>query len=58
MTQELRQPTHKEAVEIMLKALTDQQRRANLAFWREKYGNEYADRIAEESNTRHKEKRT
>jgi hypothetical protein len=32
----------------MNRAMTDQQRRANLAYWREKYGNEYADRIAAE----------
>lgn len=47
-----RQPTHKEAVEIMQRALTDQQRRANLAYWRNLYGNEYTDRIAADAQRR------
>lgn len=47
-TFDTRQPTHAEAVEIMNKALTDQQRRLNLAHWRLKYGEAFADRIAAE----------
>jgi hypothetical protein len=43
-----RQPTHDEAVEIMGKALTDQQRRANLAHWREWYGDAFARRVEAE----------
>lgn len=40
-----RQSTHTEAIAIMQLAKTDQQRRANLAFWAEKYGEQYAKRI-------------
>jgi hypothetical protein len=49
MHHDTRQPTHKEAVEIMGKELTDQQRRANVAHWRGKYGDEFASRVEAEA---------
>lgn len=42
-----RKPTYSEAVAIMNLAKTDQQRRENLAFWSEKYGEQYANRVKE-----------
>lgn len=42
------QPTHKQAVEIMLRAITDKQRLVNLAYWRERYGDEFVNRVAED----------
>lgn len=48
-----RKPTHKESVEIMLRALTDQQRRENLAYWR-KYGDEFVNRVAAEAERKRK----
>lgn len=49
-----RQPTHKEAVEIMQAALTDTQRRLNLAHWRQKYGDAFADRVEADAQRRGK----
>lgn len=49
-----RQPTIAEAVEIMTKTLTDRQRRENIGYWREKYGDEFADRIEAEAKRKGK----
>lgn len=44
------QPTVDEAVRIMGFAMTEQQRRLNLQFWREKYGERYVGDIQDRLN--------
>lgn len=44
-----RQPTRQEAVEIMRRALTETQRRANLAYWRRRFGDEFPHHVEAEA---------
>ena len=42
----MRKPSIKEAVDWLLKALTDEYRRKCLEHWRGLYGDDYADKVA------------
>lgn len=52
-----RQPTHAEAVEIVLRCLTSECRHSNLAHWRRLYGDEFADMVKQEAMKRFKGKK-
>lgn len=45
MSAEYRQPTVDEAVEFMLKSVTLEYRRKAIKFWREKFGDVFADSV-------------
>lgn len=52
MTHEYRQPTIQEAVDWLMQAITKEYRQLCIAFWREHYGNAYAERVKQEFLTK------
>jgi len=42
-----KQPTVEQAVEILLKLITRAEPARNIAFWREKFGDEFANQVRE-----------
>lgn len=47
-----RRPTHDEAVQHIVSALTDKYRRLCIAYWREKYGDDFAEAVKREAGKR------
>lgn len=47
-----RPPIHKEAVEIVLRSLTQRYRCTCIEYWRAKYGDGFADRVEVEARAR------
>ena len=48
----VRQPTHNEAVDIMLLAKSTQQWIENLSYWRKKYGDAFANHVEADAKKR------
>lgn len=57
MTHEYRQPTIQEAVDWLMQAITKEYRQLCIAFWREHYGNAYAERVKQEFLTKREGKK-
>lgn len=53
----VRQPTHKEAVDIVCRCLTQECRHSCIAHWRRLYGDEFANKVEDDARKRHESKK-